>query len=68
MSKFRTRFINYSDRSFKKKFDHLIFDKRKFNTRINTTVTKILNEIVKNGDDSLNHYVSKFDKINVKKN
>ena len=66
MSKFRTRFINYSDKSFKKKFDHLIFDKRKFNNRINTTVKKILNEIVKNGDDGLNHYVSKFDKINVK--
>ena len=30
MSKFRTRFINYSDRSFKKKFDDLIFDERKF--------------------------------------
>ena len=49
MSKFRTRFINYSDRSFKKKFDDLIFYKRKFNNEINTTVTKILKEIVRVG-------------------
>ena len=66
MSKFKTRYINYSDKSFKKKFDELIYDERKLNNKINITVTKILNKILENGDDGLNYYVSKFDKINVK--
>ena len=67
MSKLKTRFISYTDRSFKKKFNDLRFDDKKFNSAISTTVTKIIREIVKNGDDGLNHFVSKFDKINVKK-
>ena len=41
MSKFKTRYINYSDRSFKKKFKDLIYDERKSNDKINITVTKI---------------------------
>ena len=67
MSKFKTRFINYSDRGFKKKFDNLIYDDRKANNKINISVTKILKKIIENGDDGLNYYVNKFDKINVKK-
>ena len=67
MSKFKTRYINYSDRSFKKKFKDLIYDERKSNDKINITVTKILNQILENGDDGLNYCVKKFDKINVKK-
>ena len=45
MSKFKSRYINYADRSFKKKFDNLINDERKSNNKINLTVTKILKEI-----------------------
>ena len=67
MSKFKTRFFKYTDRGFKKKFDNLIYDGRKSNSKINTSVTKILKEILDNGDDGLNNCVSKFDKINVKK-
>ena len=67
MSKFKTRYINYSDRGFKKKFEDLIFDEKKSNNKINTTVTKILKEIHENGDERLNDCVSKFDKISVKK-
>ena len=67
MSKFKTRYINYSDRGFKKKFEDLIFDEKKSNNKINATVTKILKEIHKNGDKGLNDCVSKFDKISVKK-
>ena len=67
MSKFKTRYINYSDRSFKKKFENLIYDEKKTSNKINITVTKILKKIIENGDDGLNFCVSKFDKINVKK-
>ena len=67
MSKFKTRYIDFTDRKFKKKFKNLINDERKSNNKINLTVTKILKEMVENGDDSLNHFVSKFDKIKVKK-
>ena len=67
MSKFKTRYINYSDRNFKNKFDELIYDERKSNDKINFTVTKILKNILKNDDDGLNYCVKKFDKINVKK-
>ncbi|GIS09294.1 MAG: hypothetical protein CM15mP114_00760 [Alphaproteobacteria bacterium] len=67
MSKFKTRYINYTDRKFKKKFENLINDERKSNNKINLTVTKILKEILEKGDDGLNHCVSKFDKIKVKK-
>ena len=67
MSKFETRYINFSDRSFKKKFKDLIHDERKSNNKINIIVTKILKEILENGDDGLNHCVSKFDKIDFKK-
>ena len=67
MSKFKTRYINYSDRDFKKKFENLIYDERKSNNKINITVAKILKEILENSDDGLNYCVSKFDKINVKK-
>ena len=66
MSKIKTRFIKYSDREFKNKFDDLIYDEKKSNNKINTTVSKILKNVSKNGDDDLNHYVKKFDKINVK--
>ncbi len=66
MSKFKTRYLYYSDRSFKKKFKDLIYGERKSNIKINITVTKILQEILENGDDGLNACVSKFDKINVK--
>ena len=41
MSKFQTRYINYTDRNFKKKFENLINDERKSNNKINLTVTKI---------------------------
>ena len=68
MSKFKTRYINYSDRSFKKKFDELIHDERKSNDKINITVAKILKNILQNDDEGLNYYVNKFDKINVKVN
>ncbi len=67
MSKFKTRYINYTDRSFKKKFDNLINGERKSNNKINLRVTKILKEILEKGDDGLNHCVSEFDKIKVKK-
>ena len=67
MSKFKTRYINYTDRKFKKKFENLINDERKSNNKINLTVTKILKEILEKGDDGLNHFVGKFDKIKVKK-
>ena len=67
MSKFKTRYINYTDKSFKKKFENLINDERKSNNKINLTVTKILKEILEKGDDGLNHCVGKFDKIKVKK-
>ena len=65
MSKFKTRYINYTDKSFKKKFENLINDERKSNIKINLTVTKILKEILEKGDDGLNHCVDKFDKIKV---
>ena len=63
MSKSETRLINYSDESFKDKFNNLIFDERKLNKRINVAVSNIIEKIRKNGDDSLNYYVKKFDKI-----
>ena len=66
MSKFKTRYISYTDRKFKKKFEKLINDERKSNNKINLTVTKILKEILEKGDDGLNHFVGKFDKIKVK--
>ncbi len=66
MSKFKTRYINYSNRGFKKKFESLIYDERKSNNKIRAAVSKILDEILINGDDGLNNCVSKFDKINVK--
>ena len=66
MSKIKTRFIKYSDREFKNKFDDLIYDEKKSNNKINTTVSKILKNVSKNGDADLNYYVKKFDKINVK--
>ncbi len=67
MSKFKSRYINYTDRSFKKKIENLINDERKSNDKINITVTKILKNIIENDDDGLNYCVNKFDKINVKK-
>jgi len=67
MSKLKTRYINYTDRKFKKKFENLINDERKSNNKINLSVTKILKEILDKGDDGLNHFVGKFDKIKVKK-
>ncbi len=67
MSKFETRLLKYSDKSFKKKFDDLIFDERNSNDNVYLTVSKIIQNIRKNGDDALNYYVSKFDRINVKK-
>ena len=67
MSKFKTRYINYKDRSFKIKFENLVNDERKSNNKINFTVTKILKEILEKGDDGLNDCVGKFDKIKVKK-
>ena len=66
MSKIKTRFINYSDREFKNKFNDLIYDEKKSNNKINTTVSKILKNVFKNGDDDLNYYVKKFDKIKEK--
>ena len=66
MSKFKTRYINYSDRNFKKKFENLIYDERKSNNKISITVSKILKEILLNDDNGLNNCVNKFDKINVK--
>ena len=63
MSKSETRLINYSDEDFKDKFNNLIFDERKLNKRINVAVSNIIEKIRKNGDDSLNYYVKKFDKI-----
>ena len=66
MLKIKTRFIKYSDRGFKNKFDDLINDEKKLNNKIKTTVSKILKNVSKNGDYDLNIYVKKFDKINVK--
>jgi histidinol dehydrogenase len=66
MLKIKTRFIKYSDRGFKNKFDDLIYDEKKLNNKIKTTVSKILKNVSKNGDADLNYYVKKFDKINVK--
>ena len=57
MSKFKTRFFIYKDRGFKKKFDNLINDNSKSNNKINISVTKILREILENGDDGLNYCV-----------
>ena len=51
MSKFKTRYINYTDRSFKKKFENLINDEKKSNNKINIKVTKILKNIRENDDD-----------------
>ena len=34
MSKFKTRYINYTDRSFKKKFENLIYDEKKTSNKI----------------------------------
>ncbi len=65
MSKLKTRFIKYSDSGFEKKFNILINDEKKSNNKINIKVTKILNKIRENGDNELNYYVRKFDKINV---
>ena len=42
MSKFETRLIRHSDRSFKKKFEDLIFKERKLTNKINVTVSKIV--------------------------
>ena len=42
MSKFKTRYINYTDRSFKKKFENLIYNESKSNNKISITVSKIL--------------------------
>ncbi len=67
MSKFKTRYINYTDRSFKKKFDNLINGERKSNNKINLRVSKILKEILEKDDHGLNHCVNEFDKIKVKK-
>ncbi len=67
MSKFETRLLKYSDKSFKKKFDNLIFYERNSNDNVSLTVSKIIQKIRKNGDDGLNYYVSKFDRINVNK-
>ena len=67
MSKFKTKFIKYSEIGFKKKINNLIYDERKSNDKINATVAKIIQKIRKNGDESLNYYVRKFDKINVNK-
>ena len=67
MSKFKTKYFHYTDRSFKKKFENLINDERKSNNKINLAVTKILKEILEKGDDGLNRCVGKFDKIKVKK-
>ena len=66
MSKFKTRYINYSDKSFKIKFENLICDERKSSNKISITVSKILKDVLVNGDDGLNNCVCKFDKINVK--
>ena len=67
MSKLETKIIKYSNRDFKKKFGDLIFEERKSNNKINVTVSKIIQKIRDNGDDGLNYYVRKFDKINVNK-
>ena len=67
MSKLTTRFIKYSDKSFKNKFYSLISDDKKISNKISFTVTEIIKKIKKNGDDNLKHYVRKFDKINVNK-
>ena len=63
MSKFETKYIRYTDKIFKKKFNDLIVDERKLNKRIKVTVSNIIEKIRKNGDDSLNYYVNKLDKI-----
>ena len=63
MSKLETKIIKYSNRDFKKKFGDLIFEERKSNNKINVTVSKIIQKIRDNGDDGLNYYVRKFDKI-----
>ena len=67
MSKFKTRYINFSDRGFKKTFEKIIYDKRKSNNKINIAVTKILKEIHVNSDNGLINHISKFDNIKEKK-
>ena len=67
MSKFQTRYLKYTDRYFKKKFNDLINNDKKSNNKINNHVAKIIKDIRDTGDSSLNHYIRKFDKINVKK-
>ena len=65
MPKLKTRFIKYSEREFKNKFDNLIYGERKSNNKINLNVSNIIKKIRENGDEGLNYFVRKFDKINV---
>ena len=65
MPKLKTRFIKYSERGFKNKFDNLIYGERKSNNKINLNVSNIIKKIRENGDEGLNYFVRKFDKINV---
>ena len=65
MPKLKTRFIKFSERGFKNKFDNLIYDERKSNVKINLNVSNIIKKIREDGDESLNYFVRKFDKINV---
>ena len=46
----------------------MIFKERKLNNKINVTVSKIVQKIRENGDEDLNYYVRKFDKIKIAQN
>ena len=67
MYKFKTRLLKYSDKSFKKKFADLIHNDGRSTNEINIAVSKIIKKIRDTGDDGLNFYVKKFDKINFNK-
>ncbi len=66
MSKFKTRYLKFSEKSFKRKFNDLINDDKNSNDELKNYVSKIIKKVRENGDDGLSHYVRKFDKINVK--
>ena len=67
MYKYKTRFLKYDDKNFKKEFFDLIYNDKKTSNEINVSVSKIIKKVRDTGDDGLNFYVKKFDKINFNK-
>ncbi len=66
MSKFQTRYLKFTEKSFKRKFNDLINDDKKSNHKVKIAVSKIIKKVSETGDNGLNYYVRKLDKINVK--